>query len=125
MIGKFSKETLLKFLTILKLLFFTRGKKVEMGLLNALLLSLIILISQFLDAVSTKVGLKVGGQEANGIMAQFIDSFGVEGFFIFKALVSLILAYFFWKRPVVTLVVASIYFLVVFNNLMVIYRNLG
>lgn len=125
MIGKYFKGGLVKVFKIVKLLFFTRGVRLEMGFTKALGLALLIFISQFLDALSTKIGLKVGGDEANGVMSKLIGKYGIEGFFLFKGLVSLILAYFFWKRPTATLVVTGLYLLVVINNLVVIYRHLG
>lgn len=84
-----------------------------------------IVITQFADYVSTKLGLSIGGTEANGLMATFIQDKGFTAFLILKLSAALFLVWTTWKRPVAATIIIAIYTLVILNNLYAITRYLG
>lgn len=95
-----------------------RNKTVSNG--TALWVSAAILFTQIADALSTKLGLQLGAVEKNGAMASLITNYGFTSFIVFKVLASLFLIWAFWKRPLASIVLITLYVLVVINNLLVI-----
>lgn len=77
-----------------------------------------IVLSQLLDFVTTTIGAQLGAVETNPIMGAIVHSWPT--FLAIKVAATAFLCWVGWKRPVATLVVASLYLIVGYNNLAVI-----
>lgn len=83
----------------------------------------LIALSQLADAFSTIYGIsKSGAKEANGLMAHFIHQHGLGAFLLLKIVAVFFLGFSTYKRRYAPFILASIYFLVVVWNLLIISK---
>jgi hypothetical protein len=86
----------------------------------AVFLAILIPLTQALDFLSTKIGLSLGASEINPLMEAVILGSGISVMALIKALSSIFLIWFSWRRPVAALVIITLFGFVVLNNLIVI-----
>lgn len=92
---------------------------------TSVLLSIAIVLTQIGDYASTKLGLTIGANEANGGMAKFIHNYGYDNFLYLKLAASAFLIWTCWKRPVAASVIVLIYTAVIVHNLFTMIRLVG
>lgn len=86
----------------------------------SILLSAGIIITQLTDYISTRVGLKHGIEESNKLMHWYLDSQGLTSFLWMKLLAGVFLSWYFWRRPIASMVVILIFGFITFSNITVI-----
>ena len=88
---------------------------------RATLSALAIILSQTLDFLTTWYGITyTSATEANPLLESTVTT-SIINFALIKILGALTLVYFTWRRPIAPLIASGIYFLVVINNLHIIY----
>ena len=98
-------------------------EKKSISNLRAYTFATLIVFTQFIDSITTIIGLKnKGAQEANGIMDHFIHSVGYTPFVIFKIFAGLLLAISTFRKRSSPVIIVFIYTLVIINNLYVLGR---
>lgn len=69
-----------------------------------------VIVTQILDAGSTTLGLALGAEEQNPLMAALIESsYGMSGFWVLKLASGVFLAWYSWKRPTAAAAIALIF----------------
>lgn len=69
-----------------------------------------VIVTQMLDAASTTLGLALGAEEQNPVMAALIESsYGIPGFWALKLASGVFLAWYSWKRPAAAAALALIF----------------
>lgn len=86
----------------------------------AVFLAVLIPLTQALDYLTTNIGLQLGASEMNPIMEAAILGSGITMLALIKALSSVFLVWFSWRRPVAALVMITLFAVVILNNLIVI-----
>jgi hypothetical protein len=86
--------------------------------------TLAIMLSGYLDYLTTVIGLRNGAHEVNGLMRHVIDNYGNDGFLYTKLGFGVIFSVGLRRRPVAALVMVLITLAVVANNLRVLDRLL-
>ncbi len=84
--------------------------------------TVVLFMSQLLDYGTTLIGLKLGGQESNGLVATIMEEYGNTGFLWFKLLVAGALAIVCRYRPAAAWFITAITCGVALWNLHVIYQ---
>lgn len=81
-----------------------------------------IVLTQIGDFSTTVYGLSFGANEANGLMAQFIQEQGSLAFLALKLSASAFLVWVTWKRRYAPWIITGIYSAVILSNLYVISK---
>jgi hypothetical protein len=87
--------------------------------------TLALLLSSYLDYITTVIGMRQGAHEVNGLMRYVIENYGNDGFLYTKLGFGIVFSVCLRKRPVAALAVVLVTLLVVANNLRVIDRLLS
>lgn len=87
--------------------------------------ALVLILANCLDLLSTMVGLKAGGQEANPLVRFILDSHGIPGLVVFKFGGTVLLLLLAWRKPSWLLAAATAFLAVSCNNLIATYVLLG
>lgn len=87
--------------------------------LTAFWLVAAIFFTQVGDFLSTLLGLSLGAQEQNGVMATLIIEQGITAFLAVKVVAAAFLSWVFWKRPAAAGFVICLYTGIIANNLLV------
>ena len=86
----------------------------------SILLSTGIIITQLTDYISTRVGLKHGIEESNKLMHWYLDSQGLTSFLWVKLIAGFFLSWYFWRRPLASMVVILIFGFITLSNVTVV-----
>jgi hypothetical protein len=89
---------------------------------TAIVAAIAVVLTQIGDFSTTVYGLSFGANEANGLMAQFIQEQGYLSFLALKLGAAGFLAWVTWKRRYAPWVITALYTAVILSNLYVISK---
>lgn len=97
--------------TLLRIIGVRFNRDRSMPLSTAILLGCFVILSQFLDFVSTFSGVTMGAaQEANPLMVRAMDAYGWAGFIGIKVIATVLMLLLTWRRFGASVAFTLIYF---------------
>ena len=86
----------------------------------SILLGLLIILTQYLDCLTTEIGLRLGAAEANALSGYLIENYGHTGFLAIKLAAGVLFAVGVRKNPYAGAALVLLYTAIVAWNLHVI-----